>query len=170
MKKSDLPDWDNKMKFLTIIDTNVIVSAFLSRHNDSATVLFLDCLFKGTIIPVYNDEILNEYSTVLTRSKFKIAKEKIDAVLTEIKTKGIHSERVNSGETLPDAKDLVFYEVALSKEDSFLVTGNLKHFPKKPFVVSPAEMMEIINVTMFGDGKILSEPRAMYGRGVYENW
>ena len=170
MKKSDLPDWDNKMKFLTIIDTNVIVSAFLSRHNDSATVLFLDCLFKGAIIPVYNDEILNEYSTVLTRSKFKIAKEKIDAVLTEIKTKGIHSERVNSGETLPDAKDLVFYEVALSKEDSFLVTGNLKHFPKKPFVVSPAEMMEIINVTMFGDGKILSEPRAMYGRGVYENW
>ena len=170
MKKSDLPDWDYKMKFLTIIDTNVIVSAFLSRHNDSATVLFLDCLFKGTITPIYNDEILNEYSTVLTRSKFKIAKEKIDAVLTEIKTKGIHSERVNSGETLPDAKDLVFYEVALSKEDSFLVTGNLKHFPKKPFVVSPAEMMEIINAVMFGGGKILSEPRAIYGRGVYGNW
>ena len=170
MKKSDLPDWDYKMKFLTIIDTNVIVSAFLSRHNDSATVLFLDCLFKGTITPIYNDEILNEYSTVLTRSKFKIAKEKIDAVLTEIKTKGIHSERVNSGETLPDAKDLVFYEVALSKEDSFLVTGNLKHFPKKPFVVSPAEMMEIINAVMLGGGKILSEPRAMYGRCVYGNW
>ena len=170
MKKSDLPDWDYKMKFLTIIDTNVIVSAFLSRHNDSATVLFLDCLFKGTITPIYNDEILNEYSTVLTRSKFKIAKEKIDAVLTEIKTKGIHSERVNSGETLTGAKDLVFYEVALSKEDSFLVTGNLKHFPKKPFVVSPAEMMEIINAVMLCGGKILSEPRAMYGRGVYGNW
>ena len=170
MKKSDLPDWDYNMKLLTIIDTNVIVSAFLSRHNDSATVLLIDCLFKGTIIPIYNDEILNEYSTVLTRSKFKIAKEKIDAVLTEIKTKGIHSERVNSGETLPDAKDLVFYEVALSKEDSFLVTGNLKHFPKKPFVVSPAEMMEIINAVMLGGGKILSEPRAMYGSGVYGNW
>ena len=158
------------MKLLTIIDTNVIVSAFLSRHNDSATVLLLDCLFKGTIIPIYNDEILNEYYVVLTRSKFKIAKDKIDAVLTEIKTKGIHSERVNNGETLTDAKDLVFYEVALSKEDSFLVTGNLKHFPKKPFVVSPAEMMEIIHAAMFGGGKILSETRAMYGRGVYGNW
>ena len=163
MKKSDLPDWDYKMKLLTIIDTNVIVSAFLSRHNDSATVLLLDCLFKGTIIPIYNDEILNEYYVVLTRSKFKIAKDKIDAVLTEIKTKGIHSERVNSGEILPDAKDLVFYEVALSKEDSFLVTGNLKHFPKKPFVVSPAEMMEIINATVFADGKLLNEPQAEYG-------
>ena len=83
--------------------------------------------------------------------------------MTEIKTKGIHSERVNSGEILPDAKDLVFYEVALSKEDSFLVTGNLKHFPKKPFVVSPAEMMEIINATVFADGKLLNEPQAEYG-------
>ena len=164
MKKSDLPDWDNSMKFLTILDTNVIVSAFLSRHNDSATVLLLDCLFKGTITPVYNDEILNEYSTVLTRSKFKIAKEKIDAVLTEIKTKGIHSERVNSGEILPDAKDAVFYEVALSKEDSYLVTGNLKHFPKKPFVVSPAEMVGIIHAATSGGGKVLSEPQAKYGR------
>ena len=164
MKKSDLPDWDYKMKFLTIIDTNVIVSAFLSRHNDSATVLFLDCLFKGTITPIYNDEILNEYSTVLTRSKFKIAKEKIDAVLTEIKTKGIHSERINSGETLPDDKGLVFYEVALSKEDSFLVTGNLKHFPKKPFIVSPAEMVEIIEATLPGNKNILSEAGRRYGK------
>ena len=167
MKKSDLPDWDYKMKFLTIIDTNVIVSAFLSRHNDSATVLLLDCLFKGTIIPIYNDEILNEYYVVLTRSKFKIAKDKIDAVLTEIKTKGIHSERINSGETLPDAKDLVFYEVALSREDSFLVTGNLKHFPKKPFVVSPAEMVEIINTMILSSGKLLNEPQAEYGRKRY---
>ena len=162
MKKSDSPDWDNNMKFLTIIDTNVIVSAFLSRYNDSATVLLLDCLFKGAIIPVFNDEILNEYSTVLTRSKFKIAKEKIDAVLTEIKTKGIHSERVNSGEILPDAKDAVFYEVALSKEDSYLVTGNLKHFPKKPFVVSPAEMLQIIRKMQVPKSGLLSEPVARY--------
>lgn len=167
MKKSDLPEWDSSMKILTIIDTNVIVSAFLSRHNDSATVLLLDLLFKGTITPVYNDEILNEYSTVLRRTKFKIQEENIEAVLAEIQRKGIHSERVDSGETLPDAKDVVFYEVALSKEDSFLVTGNLKHFPKKPFIVSPAEMVEIINATMLGNGKILSEPQAIYGRRSY---
>lgn len=65
---------------------------------------------------------------------------------------------------------LAEYKEVLSREDSFLVTGNLKHFPKKPFVVSPAEMMEIIHAAMFGGGKILSETRAMYGRGVYGNW
>ena len=43
-----------------------------------------------------------------------------------------------------DADDVVFYEVALSKEDAFLVTGNTKHFPKNPIVVTPAEMLEIL--------------------------
>ena len=49
-----------------------------------------------------------------------------------------------SDEFLPDPKDMVFYEVALSKEDAYLVTGNTKHFPKKPIVVTPAEMLEIL--------------------------
>ena len=40
--------------------------------------------------------------------------------------------------------DAVFYEVALSKEDAYLVTGNTKHFPKSPIVVTPAEMLDII--------------------------
>ena len=158
------------MKIFAVIDTNVIVSALISRHTDSATVMVLNSVFSEHIIPVYNEDILNEYATVLRRKKFNFSEDFINETITTIKDKGIHSERVNSGETLPDAKDLVFYEVALSKEDSFLVTGNLKHFPKKPFVVSPAEMMEIINAAMLGSGKILSEPRAMYGRGVYGNW
>lgn len=39
---------------------------------------------------------------------------------------------------------VVFYEVALSKEGSYVVTGNQKHFPKSPIVVTPAEMLQII--------------------------
>lgn len=43
--------------------------------------------------------------------------------------------------------DLVFYEVAMEKRDSgaYLVTGNQKHYPIKDFIVTPAEMMEILN-------------------------
>jgi len=37
---------------------------------------------------------------------------------------GISSERVHSDEVFPDQDDVVFYEVALSKEDAYLVTGN----------------------------------------------
>ena len=29
-------------------------------------------------------------------------------------------------------------------DDAYLVTGNLKHFPEKPFVVTPRQMLEII--------------------------
>ena len=47
-------------------------------------------------------------------------------------------------EIFPDPKDDVFYEVALSKEGSYLVTGNIKHFPKSPIVVTPAELLEIL--------------------------
>jgi len=36
----------------------------------------------------------------------------------------------------------VFYEVTLSKDNAYLVTGNKKHFPKTPIVVTPAEMLE----------------------------
>lgn len=152
------------MKIFAVIDTNVIVSALLSKHSDSATVIVLDSIFYDIIMPIYNDEILYEYNSVLSRSKFGFSEEHIKRTLETIKAKGIHSERLNSGEILPDPKDLVFYEVALSKEDSFLVTGNIKHFPKKPFIVTPAEMLTIIAEIEAGPGRLLNDPAVHYGK------
>ena len=43
-----------------------------------------------------------------------------------------------------DPDDRVFYEVALAKDGSFMVTGNLKHFPTNPIVVTPAKMIQIM--------------------------
>ena len=43
-----------------------------------------------------------------------------------------------------DAKDVVFYEVTLSVDETYLITGNIKHFPVKPFIVTPAQMIEIL--------------------------
>lgn len=42
--------------------------------------------------------------------------------------------------------DLIFYEVAMEKRDNdaYLVTGNQKHYPIRAFIVTPAEMMKII--------------------------
>jgi len=45
---------------------------------------------------------------------------------------------------MPDEDDRVFYEVSLSNEDSFLVTGNLKHYPTSPRVITPAAFIDII--------------------------
>lgn len=42
------------------------------------------------------------------------------------------------------ASDIVFYEVSLSKDGAFLVTGNIKHFPQKSFVITTTEMVELL--------------------------
>ena len=152
------------MKIIAVIDTNVLVSALISKHCDSATVLILDSIFYDIITPLYNDEILNEYNSVLRRSKFDFSEERITRTIETIKAKGIHSESLNSGEVIPDPKDLVFYEVALSQEDSFLVTGNIKHFPKKPFIVTPTEMLAIINEMKETNKRTLSETVIGYGK------
>lgn len=151
------------MKIYAVIDTNVIVSALLSRHQDSATVKILDYLYGRTIVPVYNDEILEEYATVLRRTKFNFPESTICATLEAIKSGGVKSDRISCEEQLPDPKDIVFYEVAMSVEDSYLVTGNTKHFPKKPFVVTPAEMLQIIDQMKSSKMDLLSEPAGKYG-------
>ena len=127
-----------------VIDTNVFVSALFSKNINVATVKVLDAIFQGKIVPLYNDEIIAEYEEVLHRSKFHFTPSLVNKYLKSICKMGISSERVHSDEVFPDQDDVVFYEVALSKEDAYLVTGNTKHFPKTPIVVTPAEMTEIL--------------------------
>lgn len=131
-------------KIYAVVDTNVIVSGLITNNSSSPTKGVVDCLTDYVIVPLYCEEILEEYQEVLHRRKFNLPEEKIDEILKLIKSDGISTQRKTSKEQLPDPKDVVFYEVALSKEDSFLVTGNIKHFPKVDFVVTPAEMMAII--------------------------
>lgn len=96
-------------------------------------------------MPLYNTDIFDEYVEVLNRPKFHFSKTLVQQFLGTIRKKGISSSRIKSTEAFPDPKDVVFYEVALSKEDAYLVTGNTKHFPHSPIVVTPAEMMAILD-------------------------
>ena len=102
-------------------------------------------MFNGTIKPVFNDEIIAEYTDVLHRPKFRMRDEDINLIINYIKKYGIHSDRVPYDGNMPDEKDRPFYEVSLIVEDSFLVTGNLKHFPVTPKVVTPSQIIEIIS-------------------------
>ena len=127
-----------------VIDTNVFVSAYLTHNYNSATSKIVDSLFKGKIIPLYNEEIMTEYQEVLSRPHFDISKGERDALFEYIRTKGVEAERASVSTLFIDESDRVFYEVALSEDDSFLVTGNLKHFPADTRVVTPAQMLQII--------------------------
>lgn len=128
-----------------VIDTNVLVSAIFAAHPDSATVIVRDKIMDGTIVPFYNAEIFDEYRDVLTRPKFHFPAELVDAILDVILQKGLSLERTKTEEVFTDPKDVVFYEIALSKERAYLVTGNTKHFPATPIVVTPAELLRILD-------------------------
>lgn len=133
-------------KIYAVIDTNVIVSALYSHKTDAATILVLDYLTQGILQPLVNNEILAEYKEVLFRKKFNFSPEIVTEWLQFFETYGISTERTASSEKFIDEKDIIFYEVTLSVEDSFLVTGNKKHFPQTPNVVSPAEMVAILTL------------------------
>lgn len=128
-----------------VIDTNIIVSSFITKNPSSATRRVINSMLSGKIKPLYNDEILAEYFDVLSRSKFHLNEVRINELLYFIKQNGIDSSRFPYDGEMPDEDDRVFYEVCLSTEDSFLVTGNLKHFPKEPQVITASEMMEILD-------------------------
>ena len=130
-----------------VIDTNVLVSALITRNENSPTVQILRFLANGNFVPVYSDEIVKEYNEVLRRGKFKLPESIIINLLKDIMDNGLEvTELAEVHETMPDPKDVVFYAVTLSAQDkdAFLVTGNGKHFPEKPFVVTPLELVEIL--------------------------
>ena len=128
-----------------VIDTNIFVSALITHNSNASTARVLENLLLHRIIPLYNDDIIKEYDEVLHRAKFKLSEEQISTVIEHVKENGIDSSRFPYAGEMPDEDDRVFYEVCLSKEDSFLVTGNLKHFPKEPQVITAADMMEILD-------------------------
>lgn len=127
-----------------VIDTNVLVSALLTKSEKAPTAMVLKSVMNGHVTPLLNKEICAEYLDVLSRSKFHFTPSLVKQQLEAIEKRAVYAGRVKSKEVFPDADDVVFYEVALSREDSYLVTGNTKHFPKNPIVVTPVEMMRII--------------------------
>ena len=127
-----------------VIDTNVLVSALITKNPEAATAKVVRLLLEQEFVPLYDADIIAEYEEVLHRSKFPILKETADALISFIIENGIESSRVDFEESMPDEDDRVFYEVSLSQDDSFLVTGNLKHYPMSPRVITPSDFVNLI--------------------------
>lgn len=135
------------MNCYAVIDTNVLVSALLSGKEDAATVQVMERVLDGDVTPVYSSAMISEYREVLHREKFKFPTDIVEYLLSTIKKFGVSVEPAATGVVLPDEKDLPFYEVVMEKrtDDAYLVTGNTKHFPKAPFIVTAREFLDILN-------------------------
>ena len=133
------------MKYYAVIDTNVLVSAMLKW--DSVPGYILELVFSGMIVPLLNETIMKEYQGVLRRPKFHLTESIIRDVLDEMNRFGVYVDAPELAIDLPDLNDRVFYEVVMEKrktEDAYLITGNIRHFPDKPYVVTPRHMLDII--------------------------
>lgn len=132
-------------KYYAVIDTNVIVSSMLRR--DSIPGEIVNLVGDDQIVPLLNEDILGEYAEVLGRNKFGFTNEDIVGALETIREKGIFLERSEAQEAFVDEDDAVFFEICLSGRSSmnaYLITGNLRHYPIRSYVVTPREMLEII--------------------------
>lgn len=133
------------MKYYAVIDTNVLVSAMLKWESVPGSVLALT--FDGPITPLLSKDIVAEYREVLSRPKFHLTEDIIDDVLESLEAVGFYVDAESVDIELPDPKDRVFYEVVMEErkqEDAYLVTGNIRHFPNEPFIVTPRQMIDII--------------------------
>ena len=133
------------MKDYAVLDTNVLVSAMLKAESVPGLVT-AEALI-GDIIPVLNDEIIAEYEDVLRRPKFKFDKGAVWVLLDDLKRRAVFIDAGPIDDVIPDPKDIVFYSVLMEKrkeDDAYLVTGNLKHFPIKTYIVTPREMLDMV--------------------------
>ena len=133
------------MTYYAVIDTNVIISSMLKAGSlpDEVVQLALD----GPIVPLVNEEIIAEYQEVLTRNKFGFSNERIGKMIGEITKRAVFLDRTSTDELFPDPDDAVFYEIVMTARkmtEAYLITGNVKHYPIKQFVVTPREMLDIV--------------------------
>ena len=133
------------MNIFAVIDTNVLVSALIKKESNPGKIV--QNTLAGNIKPLYSKEIIAEYKEVLHRKKFKFSNAVINSVIQNIIKNGKELSGIATEEKPTDPDDVIFYEVTMDSrqtDETFLVTGNIKDFPIKPFVVQPEEMMRII--------------------------
>ena len=133
------------MKIFAVIDTNVLVSALIKWSSVPGRVM-VAALF-GAVQPMVHEEILAEYHNMLQRNKFHFDPEAVELFIEQLRLRAISVGRTASSKNFIDSDDKIFYEATLGARelgDAYLVTGNTRHFPHEPFVVTPRQMLSVI--------------------------
>jgi len=142
MQKLMLPGKNEKVKqkvVKVVLDTNILVSSLLTAGPPAVIV---DLIADRKIIPYYSNPILQEYWDVLSRKKFGFDSVQITRLIDDIVRTGIAVEGKQL-DTNINEDDRIFYEAAVEAM-AYLITGNIRHFPKESFITTPAQFLTII--------------------------
>jgi uncharacterized protein len=113
-----------------VLDTNVLISGILNPSGPPGRIV--DFLRNGFLQLVIDDRIFSEYADVLRRKYFLryFEESEREDVIEYISKNSYYTSTRVVVHNMPDEGDVPFLEIALS-ENVPLVTGNLKHYPKR---------------------------------------
>ncbi len=111
-----------------MLDTNVVVSALLVASGIEASVLLL--AVRGEVELFVSATILHEYEEVLRRPRLKLQPRQIAIALGDIR-KVAHVVAPTARITVSTHEsDNRFLECAEAADADYIVTGNIRHFPR----------------------------------------
>ncbi|HKO04529.1 MAG TPA: putative toxin-antitoxin system toxin component, PIN family [Candidatus Acidoferrales bacterium] len=111
-----------------VLDTNIVVSAALKPDGLQRTVLLLAMTPPARLY--VTALILSEYREVLVRPEFRIRKGLRRQFLQLMKNRAHEVSPSRRLEETSDPDDNMFLECAEAARADYLVTGNLRHFPR----------------------------------------
>ena len=123
-----------------VLDTNVLVSALWSPEGNASTIIRL--LLSDKVIPCFDQQIIDEYKDVLSRPRLAFPQGQVDELLAEITNRSLSVIVPSSTVKMPDETDRKFYDVAKFC-GAYLITGNVRHFPKDPLITTPAQFLDV---------------------------
>jgi putative PIN family toxin of toxin-antitoxin system len=124
-----------------VLDTNIIVSAFINPKGAPGEIISLILSKKITIC--YDNKIFSEYIEVLKKSKFNFDNILVDEFLGFIKENGEYIIAEPQKIKFTDEDDRIFYDVFKSSDAEYIITGNKKHFPQENNIITPREYIEL---------------------------
>ena len=125
-----------------VMDTNIIVSAFLNPKGTPGEIL--SRVLTKKLILCYDNKIFSEYTEVLTRSKFGFDLELINDFLEFVRSSGEYIVAEPQKIKFTDEGDKIFYDVYKSSEAGYLLTGNARHYPQEKNILIPNEFKKKI--------------------------
>jgi putative PIN family toxin of toxin-antitoxin system len=134
-----------------VVDTNIVVSAALKPDGLQRTVLLL-AITKPARLYV-SSAVLTEYRVVLSRPEFRIRKGLRQQLLDLIRKRAHPVNPVRTVQAANDPTDNIFIECADAARADYLVTGNVRHFPrfwKNTKIVTSREFLQMVAPHLVG--------------------
>ena len=117
-----------------VLDTNILVASLWKPGSKSAGIV-RDAV-ESRLLACYDQGIMDEYSIVLHRFKFRFPLSVIEGLLRGIEENGLSVTAPKSDMPFAHESDRVFYDVAVHS-GAILITSNLRHYPEnEPFIMT----------------------------------